>query len=276
MEAPLDAEKKFSPVADSTIVLQTKKSRIGGEGIAVHKDGRITMAWEEGGVTHGELSKWNMGTISGMKLNDRKDIEAPGMEKSGNTPWFQQVLPGQNSVRGKQPLIVNNEQGILVGASGFGVVVSKDGGDTWFEIFSVPQSVTHSNNMIDGCERQRNSEEKFANEFELDTNNDLYSDAGLYCLKCKSTHDRNIAGTCTSKAKKLATAKLAAAPARFAGMLELAATGGEETTTFATTPSASGRFSTTSMLMLGVGVFGGFAAGTLLHRRSKRLNYERV
>jgi len=276
MEAPLDAEKKFTPVADSTIVQQTAKSRIGGEGIAVHKNGRITMAWEEGGVTHGELAPWTMGTIKGMKLKNRKDVGAPGMQKSANTPWFQQVLPGQNSVRGKQSLVVNNEQGILVGASGFGVVLSKDGGDTWHEIFSVPQTVTHSNNMIDGCEKQRNSEERFAKAFELDTNNDLYSDAGLYCLKCKSSHDRNHDGTCTDKAKKLATTKLAAAPARFAGMLELAATGGEETTTFATAPAAGRGFSTTSVLMLGVGVFGGFVAGSLLHRRSKRLNYDRV
>lgn len=273
-------EDGFELIDKSGINVGPKKARLGAEAIAVHESGRIVAAWEDGGVTSGMLD------TKAKVLASRQDTDAPGSEFAGSKVWFQQVLPGPCSIRGKQSLLVNNKQGHLVGASGFGVVVSKDGGKTFHEVFAVPQTVSKSNNMIPGCSMQRNSEDRYATAYSLNTNNDLYTDAGLYCLKCQDDHHRLVNGTCgegknpapmnvyqREKAINLkAGAKLAKMPARFA--VNLAATGGEASAA----PAASGsiRFSPVSFAMLAVGAFAGFVAGAVLHRRSKRLSYEAV
>jgi len=134
------------------------------------------------------------GTLQGTELINTEMLGAPGMTKSAEDPWFQQALPGQNSIRGKQALLTSNREGVLVGASGFGVTISKDGGKTWHQAFSVPQAVTESTNMLEGCALQRNSE----TEFHLpNTEDEAYNDDGLFCLKCEASHKRQADGSCT-------------------------------------------------------------------------------
>ena len=185
-EPSVDA--KFELLGDAQLKTGTQAQRVGGQTITRLPQNKLAFAWEAGGLS--------VGKIDGATLKAREDIGAPGMEFSAETPWFQQTLPGEGAIRGKQSLLVGNAQGHLAGASGFGVVVSKDG-KLWKEVFTLPHTVTSktSANMLPGCKLMRNSVDKFATAAQIQSGQS-FADNGIYCLECMENHARTLDGDC--------------------------------------------------------------------------------
>jgi len=186
MRPPLSASKRFEQVKGAGLEAGGVRQRVGGQTLATLPDGVLAFGWESGGMTYGKIGPEG--------LIERVDVGVPGSPRTIETPWLQQILPGEGSIRGKQNLLVTNKQGHLAGASGFSVTMSKDG-KQWHDVFSLPHTVTESENMLPGCAKMRNSADGFKDDVQSTADNG-FADSGIYCLECKTGVKRNFDGSC--------------------------------------------------------------------------------
>jgi hypothetical protein len=190
MRAPLREKREFELVSNAQLEVRSKTQKLGGQALSISPQGDVVAGWENGGTLTGRLS--------GSELLDREIIAVPGMgDLAAKHPvWFQQIMPGACALRGQQPLIAYNEQGIFVGGTGYGIVVSLDGGHEWHKVWSVPTTTTEPSDLLPGCKVRRNTENSITSSF--DTMNLGWSDSGSYCLVCESGFKRDPLGTCNA------------------------------------------------------------------------------